>query len=269
MATRKFLFITATLIMAGCAATTQSPRPIDQLPMYGGMDRSAIPELHEADQQFIEDVSEAFGSRKQASRKWTDYGIRKFFEGRGHLAMKRCNQAWLLDPRNVEAYRCFGLVMMNRGATDKAIHNLEKARELTPESSAILADLGATYSIHGASPDRTDEERKALYAKSDELHQQAVEIAPNNPHVYEFRALSLRERGKNVAAWDAIRKVLGLGGSVDRLLFTNILKSLEEEGYEIANATYPLQDEDAVNRQDESTDQVSSASSTTTKGSKE
>ncbi len=174
--------------------------------MYGGMDRPAVPELRAADEQFIKDVSEAFESRQQASQKWSEYGLRKFFEGHGTLAMKRCNQAWLLDSNNAETYRCFGLVMMNRGATEKAIHHLEKARELAPESSAILADLGATYSIHGAIPDRTSEEREALYAKSDELHQQAVEIAPNNPHVYEFRALSLRERGKNVAAWDMIKK---------------------------------------------------------------
>lgn len=266
MATRKFLLTGSALIIAGCAATTKPHQPIDQLPMYGGMDRSAVPELQAADEQFIKEVSEAFGSREQASQKWTEYGLRKFFQGQGDLAMKRCNQAWLLDASNAEIYRCFGLVMMNRGATEKAIQNLEKARKLAPESSAILADLGATYSIHGANPNRTSEERESLYAKSDALHQQAVEIAPNNPHVYEFRALSLRERGKNVAAWDMIRKAFGLGGSVDKLLLTNVLQSLKEEGHEVGNLT---SQEGSSPPQNDGADHISYSSSPTKIRSKE
>ena len=79
--------------------------------MYGGMDRSAVPELKAADEQFISSVPKQFGSRERASQLWMGQGYRFYQRDELDIAMKRLNQAWLLNPRNPEAYMGFGAIL--------------------------------------------------------------------------------------------------------------------------------------------------------------
>jgi hypothetical protein len=44
--------------------------PIDQVPMYGGMDHNAVPELKLGDESFISSVVAEFGSREKVSIAW-------------------------------------------------------------------------------------------------------------------------------------------------------------------------------------------------------
>jgi hypothetical protein len=41
---------------------------VDEVPMYGGLDRTKFPELVEADKQFISGAMQEFGSREKASQ---------------------------------------------------------------------------------------------------------------------------------------------------------------------------------------------------------
>lgn len=60
------------LMLAGCLATsTENQRTrIDEVPMYGGMDRSQVPELKAGDDKFIADVSRHYDSREKTSGAW-------------------------------------------------------------------------------------------------------------------------------------------------------------------------------------------------------
>ena len=100
------------LLLSGCLATSpvnQGTR-IDELPMYGGIDRSRVPKLKAGDEKFISDVITQFGSREKASALWVNQGYRFYKQDQLGLAMRRFNQAWLLNPNNPEVYAGFGRV---------------------------------------------------------------------------------------------------------------------------------------------------------------
>ena|SRR5690606_8949269 len=102
----RYAVFSLTLLLAGCGSVLNDPRlrSIDQVPMYGGMDRSLVPELKKADEAFIESTSSAYGGRERASKRWVEQGFAFYNRDELDMAMRRFNQAWLLDPNNPEVY---------------------------------------------------------------------------------------------------------------------------------------------------------------------
>ena len=84
------------LVLVVCAT------PINELPMYGG--REKTPAMREADAQFVQDSTADGTSREAASREMAQLGWQYFYRNDFSTAMKRFNQAWLLDPNDPEAY---------------------------------------------------------------------------------------------------------------------------------------------------------------------
>lgn len=68
------------LALVGCLATTSASdnKNIDQLPMYGGLDRQSVPELKAADEELISGATKEFGSREKASDMFVEQGIRYY-----------------------------------------------------------------------------------------------------------------------------------------------------------------------------------------------
>ena len=112
-------FLKATLLIPGLllAACAVKPPPekaaqprIDELPMYGGMDRAAAAELQASDKKLIVDATQAFGSADKASKAWVSQGYRFYQADQLGMAMRRFNQAWLLNPDNPEVYTGLSLI---------------------------------------------------------------------------------------------------------------------------------------------------------------
>ena len=68
-------FLGVVMLVTGCAVNS-SPEwtRTDEVPMYGGMDRTAYPELKAADEKFIADVTREWGSREKAAQAWVEQG---------------------------------------------------------------------------------------------------------------------------------------------------------------------------------------------------
>jgi hypothetical protein len=119
------------VFVTGCASPGGSSRVgIDQVPMYGGMDRGAVPTLKEGDEQLIAQSSAAFGSREAASKAWADRGFRLYAQGEEKTAMARFNQAWLLDPKNPESFWGFGLILRDRGDLEGGRRMMQRAHSM-------------------------------------------------------------------------------------------------------------------------------------------
>jgi len=88
-------------------------RPLNQQPMYGNQPKTQP--MIDADQRFIEDALKTGLTRAQASDKSVQLGW-QYFQQRHDIAtaMKRFNQAWLLDPDNGDAFHGFAILMMER-----------------------------------------------------------------------------------------------------------------------------------------------------------
>ena len=67
------IFLFASIIGFSQSIRAEGQTPIDQVPMYGGMDRAAVPELKAADEKLIADTTSHFGTREKASAAfWRD-----------------------------------------------------------------------------------------------------------------------------------------------------------------------------------------------------
>ena len=101
---------TLVLVLAGifCLSSNIFAKSIDQLPMYGNKPKTDAQK--KADEEFIQlvqkEMSLSKGAEHQVKRGWE-----AFYDRDNATAMKRFNQAWLLNPNNADIYWGFGDVL--------------------------------------------------------------------------------------------------------------------------------------------------------------
>ncbi len=136
--------IVVALGLAGCSSPPGPPR-IDNLPMYGAPEIPRPTQLKQADARFIANAAAGFGGdRRLASIAWTDQGDGFLASGNLDYAMRRYNEAWLLDDTNYEVYLGFSRVLARSEKPAQAIPFLEKAIALCSDAEQrplLLAEL--------------------------------------------------------------------------------------------------------------------------------
>jgi tetratricopeptide (TPR) repeat protein len=113
--------------------------------MYGGLDRSAIPELKEGDEEFISNVTEEYGSRERAAGKFADQGFAFYNRGNDEMAMRRFNQGWLLDPEMSDNYWGFAAILYGRKKSCEAAGFMEIALSKNVVQHSMYADAAEIY----------------------------------------------------------------------------------------------------------------------------
>lgn len=205
--------------------------PIDQVPMYGGMDRSAVPELRAADEKFISDVTTAFGSREKASRTWVEQGFKFYNSNDLAMAMRRFNQAWLLNPKNPETYWGFALVFQDQQQYCEALPLVDMAFANGPIQDGFLPDAGIIYAGCVAKNSSLSESVKQAYLKRvDELFEQAY-VSPVVGKQYTLHnwARAMYGRGDYAAAWAKVKEYRRIsGGEFDRKFIDLLSSKLQE-----------------------------------------
>lgn len=114
-------------------------------PEYGNIPKT--PEQVESDLQFVESLLKEFdGNKMIAGKKMTELGFQYLYEkGDFVTAMRRFNQAFLVEPNNADIYYGYGTIFFNLGEMKKARKQYEKGLELNPDHAEILTDYGTTY----------------------------------------------------------------------------------------------------------------------------
>ncbi|HYP18213.1 MAG TPA: hypothetical protein VEQ65_13455 [Opitutus sp.] len=211
------LLVALTCALAACSSPPAPPR-VDNLPMYG---QPAIPrptQLKQADAAFVASaVTEFRGDRKLASIAWSGQAERFLKERNLDYAMRRYNQAWLLDPENHEVYWGFGRVLAETERFDEAIPHLQKGLELCTEPAeraAILCDLAAAYSAKAGtiSPD-LPATRAAAFALANQMFAHSTEANAAHADAWRRWAISLASEGKLADAADKARRAAELGAA--------------------------------------------------------
>lgn len=123
----------------------ESRIPIDQMPMYGGMDRTVVPELKSGDESFISSVVAEFGSREKASIAWVNRGFILYQQNDLVGAMRRFNQARLLDPENSEVYWGFAAVLTDQQKYCSALKMVETVETKGALQPSFLPDAALIY----------------------------------------------------------------------------------------------------------------------------
>jgi tetratricopeptide (TPR) repeat protein len=198
------------LSASSCFAATNENQEarIDEVPMYGGIDRSAVAELKAGDEKFITDVTAQFGSREQASRKWVNQGYRFYNHDQLGMAMRRFNQAWLLNPQNPEVYAGFGSVLHDQGHDCDSAKMMEKALTLNPPTFQGIYPDAAQMVALCALNDKTlsAKEKTGLLARSEALYKKALQIEPDKRYIYNAWAHTYFKRAQYGDAWRMVAK---------------------------------------------------------------
>lgn len=114
---RFFVFASALLALAQFSPHAQAANacPANLIPMYEGVIKNEA--MLKSDEKLIQEVVKQEHSRTKGAAIVAASGWRYFIQQRDPLtAMKRFNQAWLLDPENGEAY--YGMAVMSEVLRD-------------------------------------------------------------------------------------------------------------------------------------------------------
>lgn len=197
-------------------------------PMYGGIPRSSRAE-QAMDAQLIEEATEHAGSREAASREFMKVGWEYHDQDDLNTAMKRFNQAWLLDPKNPDVFWGFGSVSLAKHNADEAIKMFKKAIAFNPQHAIALCHLGSAYQLK-AHTLRWLKDKSAVYLEqSDHTFQQGSQADPREEFCYSAWAVTLFLQGRYEEAWEKIDAARRLGGKTINSDFLNDLSAAMPE----------------------------------------
>lgn len=113
-------------------------------PEYGNVEKTA--DQRKTDSAFVSDIIAEMKDTLAAGKKMTELGFQYLYErGDPVSAMRRFNQAYLLNPDNADVYYGYGTVYFNLGAMEEARKQYDQGLKLNPEHAAMLTDYGTTY----------------------------------------------------------------------------------------------------------------------------
>ena len=209
-----FLLFLASLL-TGCV-TVAEKEAFESQPMYGQPDQLRPDYLKWEDASFIKQTSQRFdGDKKRASRVWTKQGNELLQYGDVEGAMRKFNQAWLLDDSNYQVYWGFGQVLVIKGELPAAKHYLLKANELIDDpfqKPALLTDLATVVSLQGdALSAMQTAEREALFLRANEYFERVHELDASYFPLWQRWAQSLYREGDYAAAWEKIHAAKAQG----------------------------------------------------------
>ena len=202
-------------VAAACAtAPTAGPRGagVDQVPMYGGMNRQSLPEVNKGDEQLIAGATKEFGTREKASAAFVDQGIRYYSVDNHAAAMRRFNQAWLLSPGNPEVFWGFAMIFHDEGKNCEAQQYIDRALALNLSKAVALADAGRIYTLCAVSDASFDSSTKVQrFEASEKLYTRANSESPRNDYVIGSWATAYYWRGEYALAWEKVAEARSLG----------------------------------------------------------
>jgi tetratricopeptide (TPR) repeat protein len=186
---------------------------IDEVPMYGGMDRSKYKKLKKGDKKFILGVTKEFGSKEIASKVFVDIGFKLYIENNLKKAMQRFNQAWLLNPNNPAVYAGFASVLHDQGKNCESMNLMITAlNKNPPNNQGIYPDAGRIFTLCAMSNNKlTDTEKILMLEESEKLFQKAEQLEQNKAYVFGVWATAYYWQGKYQKAWDMVNKQRNLG----------------------------------------------------------
>lgn len=153
------------------------PQGIDALPMYGRVQKCKI--QLDNDRKFVEVCEEQYGSKDQACQEMLRFGWKHFADGNLDDAMKRFNQAWMLDSLDADVYAGFANVLTAKGEFNESLGYFDRSLSLKPQSAGVLF-ASATSSMH-----TYDETHDRRYLERTIAHlKQSLAINPSNESGY-------------------------------------------------------------------------------------
>jgi Tfp pilus assembly protein PilF len=127
-------------LLLTCPVVLYAAPPINEQPMYGGVIKTE--QQKKSDEAFIAEIEQKGYSREVGSRTVVQKGWEAVGKHDYGIAMRRFNQAWLLDPENGDAYHGFAVVVHQR---DNSLTEAEKYFRMALSKSKVGANAYVDY----------------------------------------------------------------------------------------------------------------------------
>jgi hypothetical protein len=189
-----------------------------ELPMYGQSEFAISASLKKENEKFIaQTTSEHGGDRKAASDDYYHQGLKYMKEGNFDYAMRRYNQAWLLNPDGYRPYWGFACIITAQRKYDEAFKYFEKARQMINDKyqeAALVLDMAIAYSNRAHNTNDNPQEQARYFDLAIQKCKESTDIDPTFIAPWELWAILLYDYGKYDEAWQKIKKIKALGGKV-------------------------------------------------------
>lgn len=140
LATKLFVVVVS---LSYLYAQSPCPQGINLLPMYGKAKKCR--EQLALDKQFLDECDRKFASRQLASVASVKFGWKYFYDNQLDVAIKRFNQAWLLDSANAEVYWGFASVLGMKQQYRESIPLFQKYLASHPTEANAWEGLSTSY----------------------------------------------------------------------------------------------------------------------------
>ncbi|KIA97216.1 MULTISPECIES: tetratricopeptide repeat protein [unclassified Flavobacterium] len=200
---KKVLFL-IMLIQISCQSQNDCPQGINLLPMYGEVKKCE--QQIQSDKEFLLQSEKQFKSREKAAELYVSKAWEYFYKDDNDTAMKRFNQAWLLDNTNPQVYWGFGNLLGKKNKFEESIKYLKKSIELDPNNAPVYECIATSYSQMFLKT----KDIKYLNLAIESL-KKAVKIDPKNGRAYGQLASSYAY----IMQKDSLRKYIEITDKID------------------------------------------------------
>lgn len=140
---RVLLFVCCSGGLLEQAIAQSTPKSASNLlPRYGNV--AKLPELLIVDQELLTYCDQHFPGRREAAKAFAARGWDYMRAEDPITAMKRFNQAWLLDSTNADSFWGFGILMGQRQQYDESLGYFQTAYRLDRSNKRLLVDIATT-----------------------------------------------------------------------------------------------------------------------------
>lgn len=204
-------------LLSGCASVD-----ISLLPMYGDVEKTE--KQKNADATYLEYMDAHFDDRRASSETAARAGWNYWYKGDWQTAMRRFNQAWLLDSDNYSAYWGYVVILGMQGNYLDSSNMGDIALSLAPGNQKLICDVAFSNANYASTIklNRTDKERYLQKALS--MYEQAATVAPEEPCMNW--AVTLYNHGQYLAAWEQVKKAEQLGYNYPEVFLNELSRIL-------------------------------------------
>lgn len=192
------------LMLATASQGRAADTPINELPLFGGRTKTAEQLGH--DRVFVEEAVRAAGTPAAAYVRMIELGWRELGDGSPPAAIRRFNQAYLIDPDDARAFDGLGVAVSAQGRFDQAIDLLGQAVRKDGDNARFAMNLGRAHMLRATSDGRADGARESDLERALALFDRALALDQRLADAYVNRAIVRVLRGERAAAAEDLQR---------------------------------------------------------------
>ncbi|MFZ0131473.1 MAG: hypothetical protein WAK95_02950 [Desulfobacterales bacterium] len=182
-------------------------RPSNEIPMYGGADKSHVEQNNEFSQHAA------------------DLGWKYFNNGDFDTAIKRFNQSWMFNHNNVDALWGFAMITLQRAKknNEEPIYNLKESIRflemlelLEPQEIRYPIDLALSHIFLGNELKKDNSAYESEFTMAENLLLKAKSMQQDYPMIYANQSILEFYRGNYPKAKKLLNKAAALGFDVQQ-----------------------------------------------------